>query len=399
MSLTALFFGAAELEVRSPEPERFLNLCAEGSLPFWDAEPLDRFTLRLFVRKRDVRRCLALAGRAGAETRILRESGLPVLTKKLRRRVLLPAGALLLLACSLWSSLHIWEIEVTGNETVSDWEILSALDSVGVGVGSFWPEFRQDLIRSRVMVLLPELSWMTVNVSGSRAEVIVRERRPIPALFDRDAPTEIIAGKPGLLTEVRVYRGNRKMTAGQTASAGDVLVSASVPGLITAPRSVHARADVYARTWYTLTAVSPLSESRKTAVKEQKRVFSLVFFGKRINFYKSSGIFTDTCDKIIVEHSAALAGVFSLPLSLVETRLTQWETQPAVKEREEQTASLRRLLEKTLYAEIGGDGSANRLIFSCSEENGLLCLTLHAECTEQIGRERALPPETESAGP
>ena len=57
-----------------------------------------------------------------------------------------------------------------------DEEILRALEQNGVGIGTFSFSLDPEGLRNRVLLEIPELSWLTVNVSGCRATVQVRER-------------------------------------------------------------------------------------------------------------------------------------------------------------------------------------------------------------------------------
>ena len=69
---------------------------------------------------------------------------------------------------------------MTGNETLTTGQILRCLDECGVRPGTYWPALSNDLVRNDMILCLPELRWLTVNVHGSRAEVIVREKDPLP---------------------------------------------------------------------------------------------------------------------------------------------------------------------------------------------------------------------------
>ena len=53
--------GSVLFTVTGAFPERFLNLCAQARVGFWDLEWLDPHTLRLRVSRRDARRVEALA--------------------------------------------------------------------------------------------------------------------------------------------------------------------------------------------------------------------------------------------------------------------------------------------------------------------------------------------------
>ena len=385
--------GCVTAEIRGLEAEELLNRCASCDLRFWKVRRTDEYTIRLNIYKKDWEKFCLLSKRTNCETERVRERGVPGTMRGLRRRAVLFAGLVLFALLMFWGSLHVWEIEVTGNETVSDWEIISALDSIGVGIGSYWPSFVSDNIRSRALVLLPELSFLTVNIKGSRAEVIVRERTPIPEVFEEDMVCDIVAEKAGIITDIRVLNGEKVAVNGQTVAAGDKLVSGAVTSSFAPLRFEHSRAEVYARTWYTLTVQKPLESIKRTEKGETKRSISLILGDKRINFYKSSGIFTPDCVKITLDHYLSVKGVFSLPVGISETRTISYKTEtvsidPVLAESDMQTQLYESLLE-----EIGEDGSIEDYSFSSSVSDGVLTVTLHAECIEQIGAEQRLSEE------
>jgi similar to stage IV sporulation protein len=301
-----------------------------------------------------------------------------------------------MLACLgalLWSSLHIWEIEVRGNEKVPTWQILGALDECGVGIGSFWPTISTEGIRSQVQLILPELSWLTVNVTGSRAEVIVRERTPKPEIVDEKAAYDIVAGKTSIISEMRVYRGVAAANVGQTVLAGEKLVSCYVPSSFAPPRLVHALADVTARTWYEITAAAPLKYWEKVYTGRESTKYALILGTKRINFYLNSGIPEANCDKIITVEQLKLENIFALPVKLVRETCLEFETRTVSEDRDRVRSRLEARLMSNLLERIGREGKVVSSDYSFSEKNGLLTVTLRAQCTEQIALEQPIAPQ------
>ncbi len=395
--LTNLLRGCAVVEVRGANPALFLNQCAGAGIPFWDVETVDEFTLRVHVYKADCRRLEAVAGRAQCSQRVVRRRGAPYILRRLRRRYVLLAGLLAFLLAIGWSSLYIWEIEVTGNETVSDTEILRVLEECGVGVGSFWPAFTSDNIRSQVLLRLPELQWMTVNVFGSRAEVIVREAIPMPEIVDEDAPVNIVAEKTGLIQNVEAYRGEEAVEPGEMVLPGEVLVRGAVGSTFSATRILHARGEVMARTWYTLTASASLTVQEKVYTGEETHRFALLLGETRINFYQNGGISDMYCDKMIETSRLSLAGIFVLPVGYTWETCRVYELVETARPEEEVRTELEILLMEALTAEIGESGSVTEFSYSAARDGDKLTVTLHAECLEDIGVEAPMSQEELSA--
>jgi similar to stage IV sporulation protein len=229
-----------------------------------------------------------------------------------------------------------------------------------------------------------------VNVHGSRAEVIVRERIPKPEVVPEDEPTNVVAEKSGILTELRVLRGETLVKTGQTVLAGDILVSGFVTSSFAPVRMEHAMAEIKARTWYELSACSPLTEEIKVPDGKDKSRYAVIFFGRRINFYAGSGILWPNCDKIKEEKKLALKDVFTLPVKLVKETCRPYRTVTVRRDENALLAELQDSLSERLAKEIGEDGSVVSTAFSSAKSGGVLIVTLRAECNERIDGLRPL---------
>lgn len=255
--------GQVLVRVESAFPERVLNLCAARDLGFWDLqwESETAFTCRL--SRADFRELRRAAGKLECSVTPLRRSGAPYTLRRLLSRPALAAGAV---AVGLWlvlGSFFIWEFEIEGNETVPDEVILRALEAQGVGIGSFGLSLDGEDLRNHILLELPELVWLTVNVSGCKAEVQVRERVAVPETVDRDAPSNLVARRAGLVLEIHAFSGVKCAVAGMSVEEGQLLISGVEDTETFGARTTAGLGEAKGRTWHTLTANVPLTVQKK----------------------------------------------------------------------------------------------------------------------------------------
>ena len=271
MQKTLNFFrGSIRAEISCPYPERFINVCAQNNIEFWDLRRLSDVTVAVTVYLKGYRKLVSLSEVAGFSIRPVKRAGVPVFLWRIRKRYALFAGMFICLI-GVWTlSFFIWEIDVKGNETVSSADILSALDDMGIGIGSFGPSIVNEQVSNEILQVIPELSFITVNVHGSHADVIVRERIPAPDVIDEDIPTMIVAMKSGIIIKMSVFEGKKVCSVGDTVMEGDILVTGVLDSLSSGMRTVHATAEVYARTWYELSCQMPLETFVKDYTGEKR---------------------------------------------------------------------------------------------------------------------------------
>ena len=380
--------GTVEYSLRGTAPAGFLNRCAAAGVPILRAEPMGEDTLRVTLRQRDAKRAESLALRACCELTLLRSQGGRNFCRLLLRRWL-PALLLLSLFAGLaWSKLFVWEIDVTGNETVSSARILNALAECGVEPGSFWPAYTCDTLRSQLLLKVPELAWATVQIYGSRAEVVVRERVPKPLIYDEHAPVDLVARREGFVTEVQALNGTALVRPGAAAGPGEVLISGSADSVFSGLRQVHALGSVEAETYYELSAAVPATARVRTDTGRSRSRWALVIGTKRINFYKNSSFCGDSCDKITTTWQCKINGLFQLPLALVRERSTAYTLGDSPRDENLLCRELEQQLHARLLQSLGGEGSVFDERYSRSRSGDTVVVCLRARCSENIAIER-----------
>lgn len=185
-------------------------------------------------------------------------------------------------------------MEVKGNERVPTAVILSQLRQLGVRPGVYGPGLDRQQLAQETLREMEELSWMGINLHGTRLEVIVREAVASPERIDEEGYFDIVAEADGIVTHIEPEQGDAAVQEGDTVLAGEMLISGTVTmeppkysDLPTRYYQTHARGRVWARTWRTLTAQIPLEANTKVYTGEDRKVWSLKFLDRpHRNFWK-----------------------------------------------------------------------------------------------------------------
>ena len=385
-----LLKGQVTGRVESGFPERVLNLCAEYGVVFWDLRWESPVAFTFTLARRDWKRLRRLTKRVDCDMTALHWEGAPFFAGRLRHRYGLWMGAAACALALFYSSFFIWDFQVEGNETVSRQEILRALEKYGVGFGTYGYGVNSFELRNYLLLELPELSYIAVNVRGCRAYVQVRERVEAPEIISKRSPGNTVAAKDALVTAIQPWDGEKQVLPGTMVKAGQLLISGVVQNDFAGVRYLRGMGRVYGRTWYELECRVPLTFQRKVYTGENQVRLAALVGKKRINFYFSSSISGDTCDKITTWSKWQLPGGTALPVTVVTETLRPYTLEDASRSVEE----AQRLADTVLTARLHRcleEGEVLRRELSSRVEGEMLVVTLSAECQEQIGRFVASP--------
>ncbi len=389
--------GQVRLRAECAFPERILNLCGARGLSFWDVRWESPTAFTCWLGRRDYQVLRQAAKNLECTLTVLERAGAPYFLRRFRHRTALVTG---LVSCALGlfiGSFFIWDFTVEGNVTVPTEEILRALQRNGVELGTFGLSLDGDAIRNHVLLEIPDLSWIAVNVSGCRANVQVRERVHPPERVDRQTPANVVARRPGLVLKVRSDDGVAAVMEGTSVAEGQLLISGVEDTDTVGARVVSGMGTVTARTWYSLSAVTPLTVTEKRYTGEEKTLFSLVLGTRRIKFFSNSSIEGADYDKMTSRRPLSLLGI-SLPVTL-ETEVCRFY-EPVARQRglAEAEEAAGRALASYLEETVSPYGTVSSTLCTSRQRGDDLVVTLTAECQEEIGVRVPLYTDTKEAG-
>ena len=321
--------------------------------------------------------------------------GLPDFLGRFRTRYAFLAGLAFALCAVSVLSRFVLSVQVTGNETVPAAVILTCLRQLGVRPGVYGPSLDLSQLAQEALVELDSLSWMGLNLHGTRLEVIVREEIKTPERLEELGYFDIVAQADGVVTHVEAEQGDAVVAEGDVVAKGDVLIAGTVtmepPKYSDMPNryyQTHARGRVWARTWRVLTAAIPLETRVKNYTGAEKNVWSVNIFGQRVKIFGNTSISWPMYDKMTTVRQAELPGGGALPLSLSRETFREYFARTVEVDRTAAQSLLEEELEKQLKALIGEDGQVEDTRFSAKISGGRLEVTLTAQCLEEIGEEQ-----------
>ena len=359
---TDLLRGYVRVRVESAWPERILNLCAARGIALREPKWTSASELVFDVPRRDFRAFRQALGNTDAQWSLERKAGAPYFLARFRRRHALLLGLSACVALLIVNSLFIWDFEVSGNDAVPDEKILRVLSENGVRRGTFVHSFRSQDICNRALPDLPQLSWLTVNVRGCRAYVVVRERVLPPEIVNHRSPTNIVSKRAALVTRVLALDGRAIVQKDAVVQKGQLLISgvAEIDDVMqpNAPtRFLAGKGEVWGRTWHELSVKIPLTYEAKSYTGTEKHEWALLWGEKRLKFQKDSSNIGVNCDKIIHQSKWQLLGTVALPVTWETETYLPYETQTLTRTREQAEAMGREVLERQLAAILGESGS------------------------------------------
>ena len=331
MSVALFLRGSCTVAIPSPHRTAAMNLCMQMGLQYSGFRWCDDGSVRFFCTVSAARRFLAACHKRDIEVEIVAYRGFPYFLKRIGTRAGLVVGAVLGLTLIVLSGLFVWDVQVSGNTTLTEGEIIEELRACGFGVGSYLPALRVREIENRVLMASDRIGWLSINTEGTVARVQVIEHISGESEGEGDSsgkrPANLVATRDGQIEYLELYRGNAVVIVGQAVKAGELLVSGLYDNPSGGFRWTRAAGRVMARTEHTIKVEIPLSYEEKVYDDPYLQEIEVHFFNFSHKIFKNSGNSDTLCDIIKYNSNLGRLGRNRLPLSLSRTEVRPYHTE------------------------------------------------------------------------
>ena len=202
-------------------PRTALNKLSRAHVPVYDC--VQSGALFIFgVRDKYVKKVFAIFAHPCYNVTVRRQSALAGFKQFAAKRAFLFAGAALFIACACLSNSFILKVEVTGSGSYLEQAVLGVVRESGLGEGTFYRGADKLSIISQVLAL-PNVTFCSVQKRGSVLYIDVECEEVTARRADYSSLT---ADRAGVVQQVVAICGTPAVSAGDSVTAGDVLIEA-----------------------------------------------------------------------------------------------------------------------------------------------------------------------------
>lgn len=340
-------FGTVDITVEGFFIERFINICKTEKIILWSSKLEKGTILKAKINKNNFKNIRHIARRTSCRVRLERKNGLPFVMKKYRKRKFFAVATIVIAIFCFMITRFIWNIEITGTESLSREEVLSDLAKYGIQEGKLKSKLNLDEIKNEMRLNRNDLAWIGIDIKGTNVIVTVVEAREEPEIMDENTPSNIVADKNGTISKMVVRNGTARVNVGDTVSVGDILVEGVMEGQYTGIREVNSDADIYLVSRYEKEKKEAFIQENNERTGEMEKNVEIYIHNFKIFFNKGVPKFKN-CDTIKTYKKMKLFSNYYIPIEIVN--VTNFELEKGYKTYTE--AELTEKITKTLQDEL-----------------------------------------------
>lgn len=302
------------------------------------------------------------------------EGGVPILCRALGRAPALGVGLLLAVLLLVAGRLFLWDIEVSVQGDMAVDEAEAALAAAGLSRGAFLPYLDTDAIALSVRQSDGRFAFVSVNLTGTVADVQVRVRDPEPPPKSA-APANIVAKCDAIITMPLVFEGECLVREGEAVRAGQILVSGVLDTDNNGIRLSRAAGQILAKTEQEIQVFVPFLAEQSYKTGKVGHEIYINFFGSERKVFKNTGNISKSCD-IIKSDRIFTVGERVLPFGLSFVLLEEVAVQRVRRTVPETLTEAKAALAAELAAATGNGALLSHTVTTVVEEDGVRLLAL-----------------------
>ncbi len=388
-NIFACFSGYCYFTVNPEHRKAAANAVYKYGIKCFETRVLKNGKLRFKIPLYNVRKAALVLDSEKIEYVRTDVKGIPFYLRLFVTRPGLGVGILIFFIVIWLSGKTVWIIDIEGNEKYSDEFIISQLDELGFSYGTYIPSIDFDQMHSEYLSRFPQISWISVNMNGTYANVQVREKRLGESVKREDGVyANIVATEDAIVSHEETSSGLPLVSQGDVVRKGQLLVSGVIPLRNGGHRYSYAESKVYAYVPRSFEVVIPFKTTEKVYTGESFTKKTVKFFKKSINLSINSGFEYTTYDKIVKSRRIAIFDTVPLPVWLEETEYREYYYEDKTLSKDEAvSAALAELREKLDEILMDAELTASNFTYEISDVGfiikcDLTCVTDIAKATE-----------------
>lgn len=309
--------GFVDIVVEGYYIERFINICAAKDIFLWNLKRDKSVILHARVSVKDFKKLKSICRKTKCKMKIEGKKGVPFILHKYKKRKIFVSLLIFIILIIITLSNFIWNIEVTGNDTISEEEILQVAKESGLTIGKFKNNVDTKEVINLLRLERDDIAWVGIEIKGTNMIIKIVEADMKPEIIDEDEYCNIVADKTCMILKVNARNGTPLVKEGDIVKQGDPLIGGWMEGKYTGIRYVHAQGEVQAKVWYTNKQKIYLKEVQKEETGAIENKYSVDINNFKINLYKRLSNF-ENYDTIEENKKLKIFSDFYLPVTIIK---------------------------------------------------------------------------------
>lgn len=283
--ITGWIFGYLMVYLEHEGAGRFINLCRNNGIEIWNIRADEEKKILWFnIGFRNFWRIHHIAVKCHVFPRVYKRYGLLFLIERSKKNLNFVLGVISFFTMLFFLSSRIWGIEVAGQNYYTKENIISYLDTENIYGGMCSGRADCKKIEKNIRKKYDKIGWVSVNRSGSRLVVNVREMSK-DDIEKRGKPANLVASDDGKVVSIVTSAGVAKVKTGKKVKAGRVLISGVVPIVgdndeIIRKSRVKAEGIVVLESREMFYGMQKKRQKRKVYTGRTKEIYKISAFGK-----------------------------------------------------------------------------------------------------------------------
>lgn len=385
ISLLRYINGYVEFCAEGGFPERFLNLCKINGISLWKIKN-DGEKVKACTTVGEFKKIQIPAENSGMNIKVLNNKGLTFFLKRHKWRCGIAFGILITISFIWFMSGFIWEVEIVEEKGVKIDGFTEMLGELGVKSGARKSAIDILEVEEKLLKAYPQLSWVSLNIFGDKAQVEYTPAKNAPEFIDENAPANVVASKSGKVTLVEGYKGTNVIKEGAYVAKGSLLISGVTMNADDSENFVHARGKVFAQTTTSVKeAVNNSYDGFVTSNSSNRYILDI--FNLKIPFgFLPEGEVLSEAQKYLEGNSTVL------PVGIIRTDgLSLKNKSISLNEQEAVLLALKKCVEEKRKHFL--DVDFEKVTFTSVNDNNISTTTMQIVCVENIAIEQPLSVE------
>ena len=295
---------------------RFVNVCNKNNIKMWNLSE-EKESILFYIKKKDLKSATEFCNKIGVDMTIEKRKGLHFFIRKYRKRYGFIMGILCFFTMVYGFTNFIWDIDVVGESVYTEDEIIKLVRDNYVDILTPKKNVDCDSLEMELRDIYDKVAWISCDITGTKLNIRITETIDKNEVIKYMEPSNIVAIKDGILTDVIVRNGKANRIKGDEVKKGDIIITGAINiyndyDELLETSYIAADGDVYAYVITNYVDEFSMEYYDKVYTGDEKKSYELVvneeFFP--IKFGKEYVL----CDEISTEHKLVLGESVYLPI-------------------------------------------------------------------------------------